>query len=87
MASDDDVLKELDARIRCLELELSDLKQRRNTLSPISRLPPEMFCKIFVYSLPELDYQKHHGGRRRLHAMELSHVSHTWRAVAQRKAI
>ena len=82
MASDDDVRKELDGRIGCLEMELCDLKQRRNTFLPISRLPPEIACKIFVYSLPELDYQKHNGGLRRLHTMELSHVSHCWRATA-----
>ncbi|KAJ3537983.1 hypothetical protein NMY22_g5362 [Coprinellus aureogranulatus] len=72
---------ELDARIYVLELELAHLKQRRNTLSPISRLPPEIFCKIFVSSVPGLD-EEGLTWRLRLQAMQLSHVSHIWRATA-----
>ncbi|KAJ3540124.1 hypothetical protein NMY22_g4433 [Coprinellus aureogranulatus] len=76
-----DVQRKLDVHIHRLEVELSELKQKRNALSPISQLPAEIFCKIFVFSIPDLDY-KDPGGRIRTHAMQVSHVSQTWRAIA-----
>ncbi|KAJ3540196.1 hypothetical protein NMY22_g4403 [Coprinellus aureogranulatus] len=81
MASDEATQAQLDAHIHRLELELSEIKRRRNALSPVSRLPPEIFCKIFASSIPDIDYRDHEG-RTRSHAMKISHVSHSWRVTA-----
>jgi hypothetical protein len=75
-----DLQKELDARIFALELELRDLKERRNALSPISCLPLEILCKIFVLIVPSIDYEEYEG-RIIPHAMALSRVSHGWRII------
>ncbi|KAF6742870.1 hypothetical protein DFP72DRAFT_153998 [Ephemerocybe angulata] len=42
---------DLDREIARLELQLIDLKRRRNTLSPISMIPPEILSNIFFLAL------------------------------------
>lgn len=38
----------IDAKIEALEESIHALKLRRNTLSPFSRLPPEVLAAIFT---------------------------------------
>ncbi|KAF5339418.1 hypothetical protein D9611_009862 [Ephemerocybe angulata] len=74
---------ELDREIARLEQQLLDLKQRRNAMSPVSRIPPELLSNIFFLSLRFLKA----GGiteevdpdmtRRAICA-----VSHQWRELA-----
>ncbi|KAF6751334.1 hypothetical protein DFP72DRAFT_1047902 [Ephemerocybe angulata] len=42
----------LDREIAQLEKNLASLKRRRNALSPVSRLPPEILARIFFLTLP-----------------------------------
>ncbi|KAF6741152.1 hypothetical protein DFP72DRAFT_774467, partial [Ephemerocybe angulata] len=73
----------LDREIARLEQQLLDLKQRRNAMSPVSRIPPELLSNIFFLSLRFLKA----GGiteeadpdmtRRAICA-----VSHQWRELA-----
>ncbi|KAJ3540126.1 hypothetical protein NMY22_g4434 [Coprinellus aureogranulatus] len=72
--------RQLDDHIHQLKLELSELRQRKNSLSPISQLPSEVFFKIFAFSIPNIDY-KNPEGRMKTHAMKISHVSQSWRAA------
>ncbi|KAJ3550783.1 hypothetical protein NMY22_g219 [Coprinellus aureogranulatus] len=81
MASDEETPTQLDAQTSRSELDLSELRRRENSLSPISRLPPEIFCKIFVSSTPEI-YYGGLDGRMRPQAMDISHVCHSWRVIA-----
>ncbi|KAJ3540122.1 hypothetical protein NMY22_g4437 [Coprinellus aureogranulatus] len=81
MGSPGESQAELDARIYALEVELAHLKQRRNTLSAISRLPPEIYSKIFVSSIPGTGNEDP-TERILIQAMSVSHVSHTWRSIA-----
>ena len=73
----------IDAEIKLLEESLRALKLRRNALSPISSLPPEVFFTIF--SLLCVPGTSSLGGgtsdyhRTRLH---VSHVCHQWREIA-----
>jgi hypothetical protein len=70
-------------KIKSLEESLRALKYRRNALSPVSSLLPELFAAIFsMLCLPgtssqdgDLDY--HHRARLRV-----SHVCHQWREIA-----
>ncbi|KAJ3524834.1 hypothetical protein NMY22_g10834 [Coprinellus aureogranulatus] len=41
---------DLEARIMELELELSELKRKRNALLPISQLPSELLCEILSFN-------------------------------------
>ncbi|KAF6744430.1 hypothetical protein DFP72DRAFT_79200 [Ephemerocybe angulata] len=43
---------DLDREIAQLEQDLASLKRRRNALSPVSRLPPEILARIFFLTLP-----------------------------------
>ncbi|KAF7356579.1 F-box domain-containing protein [Mycena venus] len=63
----------LDLEIRKYQDSIRGLQYRRNALSPIGRLPPEMLSRIFLFcSDPEsLSWIK-----------EVSHICRHWRAVA-----
>ena len=71
----------IDAEIKSLEESVRALKLRRNALSPISSLPPEVFAAIFsILCLPgtsspwrKPDYH--------LARLGLSHVCHRWREM------
>ncbi|EDR14005.1 uncharacterized protein LACBIDRAFT_305345 [Laccaria bicolor S238N-H82] len=67
----------IDQDIEKLEGAIRALKSRRNSLAAISRLPPEILSKIFVYcaatyELPQLT----------LDWAKITHVSRHWRNVA-----
>ncbi|KAJ3540192.1 hypothetical protein NMY22_g4404 [Coprinellus aureogranulatus] len=81
MASDEETQTKLDAQASRPELELSELRRRENSLLPISRLPPEIFCEIFVSSTPDI-YDLCDRRRMRYQAMDISHVCHSWRVIA-----
>ena len=66
----------IDAAIKSLEESLRALKLRRNSLSLISSLPPEVFAAIFsILCLP---------GKPGYHLarIHISHVCHQWREIA-----
>jgi hypothetical protein len=75
----------IDAEIKSLEESARALKRRRNALSPISSLPPELFTTIFsllcLLGTPSLVCGNlkpdHHLARLRV-----SHVCHRWREIA-----
>ncbi|KAK0238938.1 hypothetical protein EDD85DRAFT_1002232 [Armillaria nabsnona] len=68
---------QIDAEILQHEEAVRQLKSRRNTLAPISQLPPEMLSRIFLFvSCPrESSYKS-------LLWINVSHVSQHWRDVA-----
>jgi hypothetical protein len=71
----------IDAEIESLKESIRALKLRRNALSPVSSLPPEVFAAIFsiLCLLPGK-----RGGKPDYHLARLrvSHVSHQWREIA-----
>jgi hypothetical protein len=72
----------IDAEIKSLEESIRALKSRRNTHSPVSSLPPEVFAAIFSFlclpGIPSL------GGKpgKNLARLRVSHVCHQWREIA-----
>jgi hypothetical protein len=70
------------AKIQSLEESLRTLKLRRNTLSPVSSLPPEIFAAIFSFlclpGIPSLGGNPDHNIAR----LHISHVCHQWREIA-----
>ncbi|KAF8257832.1 hypothetical protein EI94DRAFT_1756648 [Lactarius quietus] len=72
----------IDAEVKLLEESIRALKSRRNTLSPISSLPPEVFAAIFSFAclpgIPSL------GGTpdNNLTRLHISHVCRQWREIA-----
>jgi hypothetical protein len=72
----------IDAEIKSLEESIRALKRRRNALSPVSSLPPEMFADIFSLlcipstSSPDGNTDYH------LARLSVSHVCHRWREIA-----
>ncbi|PPQ74884.1 hypothetical protein CVT24_003086 [Panaeolus cyanescens] len=79
--SDSQLMALMDVTIERLSAELEDLKARRNSFAPVSKLPPEIMEKIFLF-------------RRDGHSTaygfidswqwirEVSHVCRSWRLVA-----
>ena len=66
----------IDLEIKSLEESIRTLKLRRNALSPISSLPPEVFAAIFSFlCVPRKPY--HYLAR-----LHISHVCHQWREIA-----
>ncbi|KAJ7765442.1 hypothetical protein DFH07DRAFT_810614 [Mycena maculata] len=65
--------RQIDQEIRKYQESVRALQFRRNALSPVGRLPPEMLSRIFLFcSDPEsLSWIK-----------EVSHICHYWRTVA-----
>jgi hypothetical protein len=77
----------IDAEIKSLEESVRALKLRRNTLSPISSLPPEVFAAIFsTLCLPGTSSL---GGKPDNHLARLtvSHVCHQWREIALNQSL
>jgi hypothetical protein len=72
----------IDVEIKSLEESIRALKFRRNTLSPISSLPPEVFATIFFIlclpGTPPLGVKPDH----HLARLTVSHVCHRWREIA-----
>ncbi|KAK0488989.1 hypothetical protein IW261DRAFT_1414413 [Armillaria novae-zelandiae] len=65
---------QIDAEIQQREEDVRKLKSQRNTLAPISQLPPEMLSRIFLF----VSYPR----ELSLSWINVSHVSQHWRAVA-----
>jgi hypothetical protein len=65
----------IDVEIKSLDSgeSVRELKLRRNTLSPISSLPPEVFAVIFSIVCGKPDYH--------LARLNVSHVCHRWREI------
>ena len=71
----------IDAEIKALEESAQVLKLRRNALSPISSLLPEIFAAIFSFlCLPRKP--RHHRARHHRARLRVSHVCHQWREIA-----
>ncbi|KAF6749904.1 hypothetical protein DFP72DRAFT_912005 [Ephemerocybe angulata] len=75
--------KDLDIEIAQLEQDLIKLKRRRNMLSPVSQLPPELLTRIFYLSLRfiEADGLKRAEIHPEVTRLAITHVSHDWRTV------
>lgn len=54
-----DEVRKLDDRLLSLEREILDIKQQRNRLAPISRLPVEVHASIFLDCARSLDSATH----------------------------
>ncbi|KAF5340571.1 hypothetical protein D9611_007461 [Ephemerocybe angulata] len=63
-------------------VQLTDLKRRRNALSPISLLPAELMSFIFSTSLLFLIDKYRRNVFPEVTRLSISHVSHTWREIA-----
>jgi hypothetical protein len=69
----------IDSEIKSLEESIRVLKSRRNALSPVSSLPPEVFAVIFsLLCFPGNDVQGGNPDPRFL----VTHVCHQWREIA-----
>ena len=72
----------LQAEVRSSEESIRELKLRRNTLQPISSIPPELFVAIFSYlCLPGIPSLGGNSSRNRAR-LRISHVCHQWREIA-----
>ena len=73
----------IDAEIKSLEESIRVLRHRRNALSPVSSLPPEVFATIFsllcLRGKPSLCRKPGHDNLARL---RVSHVCHHWREIS-----
>ncbi|KAF8806753.1 hypothetical protein BYT27DRAFT_7190406 [Phlegmacium glaucopus] len=79
MAQDDaKALKIIDRDIARLEESIRSLRSRRNELSPICRLPPEILCKIFSF----IEDRTMGQNRRPDSWISFSRVSQQWRSLA-----
>jgi hypothetical protein len=70
----------IDAEIISLEDSIRALRLRRNALSPISSLPPEVFAAIFSILCPPPSLDRNPD--RHLARFRVSHVCHQWREIA-----
>ncbi|KAE9397050.1 hypothetical protein BT96DRAFT_860443 [Gymnopus androsaceus JB14] len=71
-------LDEIDEEIAGYEDAIRKLRSRRNSLVPISKLPAEILCAIFMF-IPT------HGPtplRYRWHWITITHISHLWRTIS-----
>ncbi|KAF9006155.1 hypothetical protein BDQ17DRAFT_1324919 [Cyathus striatus] len=77
----DDARRHIDEEILRMEESIRTLKSRRNTHSPISRLPPELLAKVFVMCAE--GYFNHSNPMLRVKGwIHITHVSRYWRTVA-----
>ncbi|PPQ74883.1 hypothetical protein CVT24_003087 [Panaeolus cyanescens] len=79
--SSSDQLSVIDASIARLTAELEDLRVRRNSYAPVSKLPPEIMENIFLFRRDD-----HYGSNNPSNAwqwiQEVSHVCRSWRLAA-----
>ncbi|KAF5339396.1 hypothetical protein D9611_009903 [Ephemerocybe angulata] len=75
---------DIDREIARLELQLIDLKRRRNTLSPISTIPPEILSNIFFLALRflQVDGDTLEDVEPDVTKRAICAVSHQWRETA-----
>ena len=72
----------IDDEIKSLEESIRALKSRRNTHSPVSSLPPEVFAAIFTFvCLPGVPSSGGNPGQN-LTRLHISHVCQQWRGIA-----
>jgi hypothetical protein len=75
-------VESLEESIQALKGSIRVLNLRRNALSPISSLPPEVFSAIFSFAclpgIPSLGGKPDHNLAR----IHVSHVCHQWRDIA-----
>ncbi|KAF8805504.1 hypothetical protein BYT27DRAFT_7339708 [Phlegmacium glaucopus] len=74
----DEARRIIDRNITRLEESIRSLKSRRNKLSPISRLPPELLCHVFSFIEDRAMLQN----RRPETWINFSQVSQEWRSSA-----
>lgn len=72
--------QQIDEAIRKYRLSIKALESRRNALAPISRLPPEIFCRIFLFT--KAARSSPDGGIDSLEWIKVTHVSSHWRNIA-----
>ena len=74
----------IDAEIRSLAESIRTLRLRRNSLSPVSSLPSEIFAAIFSFLRLPTSGTSPLGGNQDQHLSWLcvAHVCHEWREVA-----
>ncbi|KAJ3518566.1 hypothetical protein NMY22_g13609 [Coprinellus aureogranulatus] len=81
-----DTQQKIDAQIANLEQELLELKRRRNELSPVSTIPPEVLCHILLLATTHARKRDFTGAPEKLRVNgcmnTLCHVSHFWRLTA-----
>ncbi|KAL0953739.1 hypothetical protein HGRIS_004928 [Hohenbuehelia grisea] len=77
-----DALRQIDEELGRIHESARQLKSRRNALAPVSRLPPELLARIFLFCATP-PTQDDFGGHSSLSWMkEVSHICQHWREVA-----
>jgi hypothetical protein len=76
--SRDHLRQTINDEIKSLEASIRALKSRRNTLAPISRLPPETLATIFAF----LSASAWNEGTFHLEWIRVAHVCRRWREAA-----
>ncbi|TFK68403.1 hypothetical protein BDN72DRAFT_769361, partial [Pluteus cervinus] len=73
------IIYQIDQEIKALEERLLVLRTTRNRLAPISRIPVEIFGKIFLFARDSSMPEPSAGGRI---VLAISRVSRHWREMA-----
>jgi hypothetical protein len=71
---------DIDSEIRRLNDTVCSLKSRRNSLCPVSRLPPEVLSEVFLVSAEQLQAQ--HRFKVDFSWISVAHVCRLWRHIA-----
>ncbi|TFK23070.1 hypothetical protein FA15DRAFT_621556 [Coprinopsis marcescibilis] len=71
--------KKIDSCIAEFEQKIRDLRTQRNELSPISQLPAEIICRIFLFCEQIMPWR---GSNGQGHWFQLTQVCRYWRAVS-----
>ncbi|KAG1774785.1 hypothetical protein EV702DRAFT_950235, partial [Suillus placidus] len=74
--------KEIDDELVALEERMRALRTRRNSLSPISSIPPELFSTIFVHHAQKTQLLHDPDNPNVLSWLIVGHVCRHWRKVA-----
>jgi hypothetical protein len=74
----------IDDDLEALEERKRALRTRRNSLSPISSIPPELLSAIFVFHAQRMRLRLNPGNPNVLSWLLVGHVCHHWREVALR---
>ncbi|THU87968.1 hypothetical protein K435DRAFT_324107 [Dendrothele bispora CBS 962.96] len=79
---DKSVIHGIDQKIHQYEDAIRELRSHRNSLAPISQLPPEMLSKIFMLCVTPNENQAAISPRYRWSWIKVSHICRHWRYVA-----
>ncbi|TFY50193.1 hypothetical protein EVG20_g11665 [Dentipellis fragilis] len=86
LAAEDEVLDargKVDAELAAMQLAMCDMRTRRNALSRIASLPPEVLSNVFSFHAVMNPICAHErGGPRRLGWIAVTHVCRRWRLTA-----